>query len=86
MIASVQTAALSDADYYQFGSIFGGTSKVCILEAVPERQPFFHGRDNIYGNQPTSLRRDGKWLDMLAEWDATLEQNYGLIRKRCRKG
>ncbi|XP_017779453.1 PREDICTED: TBC1 domain family member 10B [Nicrophorus vespilloides] len=62
-----------------------------VISTVPDRHGFLGGTQ--YSPEPRQgpspeiiLRRERKWLKMLAKWTFYMEKNYTKVRERCRKG
>nr|CAD7410754.1 unnamed protein product [Timema poppensis] len=63
-----------------------------VISTVPDRHGFLGGTQ--YSTDPKQqtvpaivvLRREQKWLRMLAHWDRVMNANYKKVRERCRKG
>lgn len=85
MASSVQADTISECS--EASTLVDGS----VISTVPDRHGFLGGQQ--YSPEPRQgpppeivLRREHKWLKMLAKWDFYMERNYGKVRERCRKG
>lgn len=85
MASSLQADTISECS--EASTLVDGS----VISTVPDRHGFLGGQQ--YAPEPrqgpppeTVLRREHKWLKMLAKWNFYMERNYSKVRERCRKG
>lgn len=63
-----------------------------VISTVPDKHGFWGGTQYSRDPRPSALppdivlRREHKWIKMLAKWKFYMEKRYRKVRERCRKG